>query len=53
MTLTVSGVEDLVGNTLLRPVIWQFEVEKAKCAMVEFGGPIGGAMSFTVNKLTE
>ncbi len=23
------------------------------CAMVEFGGPLGRAMSFTVNKLTE
>jgi hypothetical protein len=28
LTLTVSGVEDLVGNRLLRPVMWQFEVAK-------------------------
>ena len=28
MTLTVSGVEDLVGNPLLRPVTWSIEIEK-------------------------
>ena len=26
----MSGVEDLVGNVLQRPVVWQFEVEKSE-----------------------